>query len=221
MSSHEALTLVAKLRLSGVAFLFFIWAAIFACGQNDLCPKDEYGVPTTAGFAMSGGRGNLDLSVWYCAITKRRGEELGDQLTSENVWPKALALVPIFLTKSDITIGDLFVPAGKYSLYFLPSQNGWKLIVSKQTDEAEYDETKDLGRVVMTTAPVPEMPADKLSIKILATPGKRCNGRCDPNNGPYAPANEHGQPLIHFVWGTTDAYVIVGRAKNPENALLR
>jgi Protein of unknown function (DUF2911) len=177
--------------------------------------------PQHPGF-LWGGNYNLDLAVWYCAITRQGGEELGDQLTSDSVWPKSAALVPIFVTKSDITIGDLFVPAGKYPLYFLPSQNGWKLIVSKEPPGREYDETKDLGRVVMAIAPVPEMPADKLSFKILRPPGKTCSGRCDPKNGPYIfRLKDVGQQQIHFVWGTNDAYVIVGRAKNLENALGR
>lgn len=219
MSSREALSFPAKLRLPSAAFLFFIWTAIFACGQGSRCPKGEYGAFTNTGSALGGGRGNFDLSVWYCAITRSAGEELGNQLIGDSVWPKSAALVPIFVTKSDITIGDLFVPAGKYPLYFLPSQNGWKLIVSRQPPGSEYDETKDLGRVVMAIAPVREMPADKLSIEIFPTPGKSCSGRRDPKNGPYT--KDLGQPQIHFVWGTNDAYVLMRRAKNPENAVLR
>ena len=170
---------------------------------------------------MDPGRGIQELSIGYCAITRRASEELGNQLTNDSIWPKAPALAPIFLTKSDIAIGDLFVPAGKYSLYFLPSQNGWKLIVSKQTSGTEYDETKDLGRVVMTTVPVPGTPADKLSILFRATLGKTCSGRCEPKNGPYISAKELGQPQIHFVWGTNAAFTTIRQAKNPENALLR
>jgi Protein of unknown function (DUF2911) len=165
-------------------------------------------------------RGIQELRIEYCAITRQAGEELGDQQTRGSVWPKASALAPIFLTKSDIAIGDFFVPAGKYSLYFLPSQNGWKLIVSKQTSGTEYDETKDLGRVIMTTVPVPGMPEDRLSILVIRASGKTCSGRCEPKDGPYISAKERG-PQIQFVWGTNAAYAIVREAKNPENALLR
>jgi hypothetical protein len=220
MSSHETLPFLPKLRLSGAVLLFFMGTAIFACGQHSRCPK-ELGAFTTAESVMDApDRGIQELRIVYCAITRQTGEELGDQLTSGSVWPKAPALAPIFLTKSDIAIGDLFVPAGKYSLYFLPSQNGWKLIVSKQTSGTEYDETKDLGRVVMTTVPVPGFPEDKLSILVIRTSGKRCYGRCEPTDGPYISARERG-PQIQFVWGTNAAYAIVRQAKNPENALLR
>jgi hypothetical protein len=181
----------------------------------------EFGIETTTESVMGPVKGIQELRILFCAITRQEGDELGNQLTSDSVWPKAPTLAPIFLTKSDIAIGDVFVPAGKYSLYFLPSQNGWKLIVSKQTSGTEYDETKDLGRVVMTTVPVPGMPADKLSILIRPTSGKTCSGRCEPKDGPYVSAKELGQPQIHFVWGTNAAYATIRQAKNPENAQLR
>jgi hypothetical protein len=222
MSSRETLSFLPKLRLPSTILLLFIGPAIFTYGQDSRCPKDESGAFTNAESVLDAPhRGIQELRIEYCAITRQAGEELGDELTSGSAWPKAPALAPIFLTKSDIAIGDLFVPAGKYSLYFLPSQNGWKLIVSKQNSGTEYDDTKDLGRVVMTTDPVPGMPADKLSILLRAISGKTCSGRCEPKNGPYISAKELGLPQIHFVWGTSAAYATIRQAKNPENALLR
>ena len=220
MSSRETLSFLPNLRLPGAVLLFLIGTAIFAYGQHSRCPK-ESGAFTTAESVMDDpGRGIQELRIVYCAITRQAGEELGDQLTSGSVWPKASALAPIFLTKSNIAIGDLFVPAGKYSLYFLPSQNGWKLIVSKQTFGTEYDETKDLGRVVMTTVPVPGIPEDRLSILFMLSSGRACSGRCEPKDGPYISAKEH-DPQIQFVWGTSAAYAIVRQAKNPETASSR
>ena len=41
------------------------------------------------------------------------------------------------------------VPAGNYTLYSLPSETDWKLIINKQTGQwgTEYDEKQDLARV--------------------------------------------------------------------------
>src|SRR5579872_3305098 len=50
--------------------------------------------------------------------------------------------------------------AGKYTLYSLPAEGTWKLIINKQTGQwgTRYDETQDLARVDMqksqTTGPV-------------------------------------------------------------------
>jgi hypothetical protein len=43
------------------------------------------------------------------------------------------------------------VPAGKYTIYSLPSESGWKLIINKQTGQwgTVYDEKQDLARIDM------------------------------------------------------------------------
>jgi hypothetical protein len=43
------------------------------------------------------------------------------------------------------------VPAGAYTLYSLPSESDWKLIISKQTGQwgTEYDQGQDLARINM------------------------------------------------------------------------
>jgi hypothetical protein len=54
-------------------------------------------------------------------------------------------------TAGDLTIGDLKVPAGKYTLFVLLDKTGWKLIVNKQTGQGglDYDAKQDFGRVAM------------------------------------------------------------------------
>jgi hypothetical protein len=49
----------------------------------------------------------------------------------------------------DLTIGGSPLPAGKYTLWTLPSPTGWKLIINKQTGQwgTAYDSTQDLVRV--------------------------------------------------------------------------
>ena len=55
-------------------------------------------------------------------------------------------------TEADITLGELAVPTGDYSLFVdLSDPDNWVLIVSKQTGKwgLSYDNTLDLGRVKM------------------------------------------------------------------------
>jgi Protein of unknown function (DUF2911) len=129
----------------------------------------------------------------------------------DKVWIANDAPAPVFVTKQDVTMGNLIVPAGKYSLYFLPSRGGWKLIVNKKTGQlaSEYDESQNLGSVGMTPAPAPDSPVERFAIKFVGTLGKSCSGRCDPKNGPYIPASELGVPQIHFMWGYTDVYAVI------------
>jgi hypothetical protein len=52
-------------------------------------------------------------------------------------------------TPVDLEIGGAKVPAGNYTIYTLPSETDWKLIINKQTGQwgTEYDESQDLARV--------------------------------------------------------------------------
>jgi hypothetical protein len=66
-------------------------------------------------------------------------------------------------TDADLSIGDLKVPAGTYTLFVdISDPAQWTLIVSKDTGEwgLNYDKTKDLGKVKMRMAKPPSMVED-------------------------------------------------------------
>ena len=66
-------------------------------------------------------------------------------------------------TDKALTFGTLQVPAGACTLYTLPGEGGWQLIVSKKTGQwgVPYPAGEDLGRVPMkvetTGAPVEQL----------------------------------------------------------------
>jgi hypothetical protein len=69
------------------------------------------------------------------------------------VWRAGANSATTLETGGDLTIGDLSVPAGKYTLFVdISNPNAWVLIVSKATGEwgLAYDASKDLGRTKMT-----------------------------------------------------------------------
>ena len=70
------------------------------------------------------------------------------------VWRAGANNATALHTEGDLTIGSLSVPKGDYTLYVLPEDAGWKLIVNKQTGQwgTEYAAGKDLGRVPMKMA---------------------------------------------------------------------
>lgn len=74
-------------------------------------------------------------------------------------------------TDKPLKFGSLSVPAGTYTLFTLPGEKEWHLIVSKKTGEwgTEYDEAQDLGRVPMKVGK-PAKPAEQLTISIDDTP---------------------------------------------------
>ncbi|MGK7369090.1 MAG: DUF2911 domain-containing protein, partial [Candidatus Halalkalibacterium sp. M3_1C_030] len=54
-----------------------------------------------------------------------------------------------FYTSNDLQIGDLEVPAGEYTLFTIPEEDGGTLMINKQTGQngQSYDADRDLGRV--------------------------------------------------------------------------
>lgn len=68
------------------------------------------------------------------------------------VWRAGANSATALHTDDDISIGDLNVPAGDYTLFVdISNPAQWTLIVSKDTGEwgLSYDQSKDLGRVPM------------------------------------------------------------------------
>ena len=80
----------------------------------------------------------------------RRGRDIFGALEPwDKVWRTGANAATQFSTPVDLTIGGSTVPAGKYTLWTLPSPTGWKLIINKQTGQwgTAYDSTQDLARV--------------------------------------------------------------------------
>jgi Protein of unknown function (DUF2911) len=71
------------------------------------------------------------------------------------VWRGGANAATTLQTTGDLTIGDLSVPAGTYTLFVdISDPASWVLIVSKKTGEwgLAYDSTQDLGKTKMATS---------------------------------------------------------------------
>jgi len=68
------------------------------------------------------------------------------------IWRTGADEATLLTTEKDMVAGDTTIPAGKYSLYTLPADDGTaKLVVNKQTGQwgTQYDEKQDLARIAM------------------------------------------------------------------------
>jgi len=65
------------------------------------------------------------------------------------VWRTGADDATALKTPVDLEIGGVKVPAGSYTIYSLPSETGWKLIINKQTGQwgTEYDQAQDFARI--------------------------------------------------------------------------
>lgn len=103
--------------------------------------------------------GSANVTITYSSprVRGREGKIFSsDGLISHDphypVWRAGANSATMLETSGNLTIGDLAVPAGKYTLFIdISDPAGWTLIVSKATGEwgLAYDASKDLGRVKM------------------------------------------------------------------------
>lgn len=79
------------------------------------------------------------------------------------IWRGGANAATTLKTDADLTIGDLNVPAGTYTLFIdISDPAHWLLIVNKKTGEwgLAHDATQDLGKTAMTMAAPPSMVED-------------------------------------------------------------
>ena len=91
----------------------------------------------------------------------------GELVPFGKVWRAGADEATLLTTKQPFDIGGTTVPAGTYSLFMLPEENGAKLIINKQTGQwgTKYDETQDLARVDMKKEAA-DKPVDQFTIAI-------------------------------------------------------
>ena len=104
--------------------------------------------------------GAASITIDYGRPSMRGRKIMGDLVPYDKVWRTGANSATTLKTTAAVEIGGTLVPAGTYTLYTLPGEKAWKLIINKQTGQwgTQYDQAQDLGRVAMkvqaTAAPV-------------------------------------------------------------------
>ena len=86
------------------------------------------------------------------------------------VWRAGADEATILETDKPLAFGALAVPAGKYSLYAIPGEKEWTLVINKKTGQwgTEYPEAENLGKVPMTVSATPS-PVEQFTIAVADT----------------------------------------------------
>jgi hypothetical protein len=120
---------------------------------------------------VTGTIGGKTIIIKYCSprVSGREGQIFTkDGLIAKThqsypVWRAGANSATTLQTDANLTIGDLNVPAGTYTLFVdISNPDQWTLVVSKKTGEwgLAYDNTADLGRTKMIMAKPPSMVED-------------------------------------------------------------
>jgi len=137
---------------------FALAACTLSFGQMDTGKKDDKSKrpspPASAQCKFADGK---TITVDYSSPRGKGRKIIGGVVPFDKEWRTGANEATTFDTTADLTIGGTAVPAGKYTLYTLPGEKSWKLIINKQTGQwgTEYDKQQDLLRATMNVSTVP------------------------------------------------------------------
>src|SRR6266704_1893852 len=123
-----------------------------------------------------------------------RGRKVeGGLVPLDTVWRFGANMATALHSDLNISLGDLKVPRGDYSLYIQYTRTGYTLIVNRGTGEwgTDHDATNDLGRVALASRAMAE-PEPSLSIYLVPDSP-------DPTTG-YAQL----RGTLRIKWGNTE-----------------
>ena len=149
-----------KIATLALCTLFAATAVFAQEGKKPLSP------PAKAEASVKGKKITID----YSAPSKRGRTIMGELVPYGKVWRTGANAATTLTTDADLMIGSLHVPAGKYTLFTIPGEKEWVLLVNKQTGQwgTEYDPAQDLGRVKLTVAPLKD-PVETFTIGVGET----------------------------------------------------
>jgi hypothetical protein len=155
-------------------------------GPGDKDPKTMPSPPALVGVKLNAAQ----ITIHYNTPSMRGRKIFGGLVPYGEVWRTGANPATSIKTTGAVKVGGVLVPAGSYTIYTLPSEGTWKLIINKQTGQwgTEYDQSKDLARIDMEKNTL-ATPQEKMSISFENTDG--------------------GATELHVRWDKTDVYVPV------------
>jgi hypothetical protein len=123
-----------------------------------------------------------------------RGRRIeGGLVPLDTVWRFGANTATALHTDVDLTLGDVRLEAGDYSLFVLYTRTGWQLIVNRRTGiwGTDYDRTRDVGRISLTNRTLAE-PEESLTIYLVPESARPAQGYAELRG------------LLRIKWGRTE-----------------
>lgn len=113
------------------------------------------------------------ITIQYSRPYMKGRKIVGGLVPYGRVWRTGADDATALQTPIDLEIGSTKVPAGNYTIYSLPSEGAWKLIINKQTGQwgTEYDESKDLARIDLKKTSL-SSPVEQFTIELVKKDSK-------------------------------------------------
>jgi Protein of unknown function (DUF2911) len=176
--------------------------AILTCGVvalctvflGTICAQDKSSRPSPPAQAKCDLGSGKTVTVDYSSPRAKGRKIYGELVPYGKIWRAGANEATTFVTDTDVTGGGTTVPAGSYTMFVIPNQDKWTLVISKKTGEwgtAYPGEKEDLARVDMKVSKLPS-PLENFTIAFEQT-GNGC--------------------VMHMDWETTRASVEISPKK--------
>lgn len=118
--------------------------------------------PRDSSHIIIGGR---KISVNYGSPSMRGRKIMGELVPYNKWWRTGANEATAFITEVSLEMGGVLIPKGAYTLYTLPSETQWKLIINKQTGQwgTTYNPELDVARIDLNKKML-KAPIEKLAI---------------------------------------------------------
>jgi hypothetical protein len=138
-------------------------AHAFAAAEIQAGPLGQMSPRDTAHAMIAGAM----LMVDYGRPHMRGRKIFGGIVPMGEVWRTGANAATQFSTDKPLVLGNVTLPAGMYTLWSVPGENGAQLIINRQTGQwgTDYDAGKDLARVPLRQSALPE-PVEVFTISI-------------------------------------------------------
>src|SRR5215467_9812510 len=119
-----------KVLLVGSALVLAAAAAVAIHAQQDKSKRPS--PPASAKCDLAGGK---SITVDYSSPRAKGRKIFGGVVPYGQVWRAGANEATTLVTDTGLSVGGKDVPAGSYTLFTLPKEDKWTLIVSKKTGE--------------------------------------------------------------------------------------
>lgn len=116
--------------------------------------------------------GTANVQIDYSRPLRRGRPIFGNVVPYDQVWRTGANAATQLTTSADLIFGSTILPAGKYTLWTLPTTTGAKLIINRQTGQwgTDYDGSKDFARIDLAQSTL-ATPVEQFTIGITPQAG--------------------------------------------------
>ena len=141
--------------------------AVFLCClllSSEVVAQQPISVPRDSATIVIGGK---RISVNYGRPSMLGRKIMGDYVRYNRVWRTGFGKSTTLLTEAGLELGGVEIPMGSYSLWTLPSEEQWKLIINKEVGQwgTVYNAQRDLARINLQVKKLTK-PVEKLTFNL-------------------------------------------------------